>query len=174
MKYVMKAGMLYTDGKMYAQIKGSFNGPEKKIYLADGTLALRTEIRYLKSPQGMEGDFRSRQYLIFDADGKECALAEPDDIREANMKAAGCPVSRTIRMEHEQMLFGKEEYMLFMQSAQSYSLTEKNGNAVVKILHRGLTGGWNIEADDRFSPELICGIFVFCRYMEQESEYFAV
>lgn len=168
MKYVMKAGMLYTEGKMSAQIKGTFNGPEKKIYLADGTLVLRTEIRYLEAVQGMEREFRCRQYLMLDADGKECVLAKPDDTWEANEKNAGCPV------DHAQFLFQNKEYILLMKSSQSYTLTEKNGNAVVEILHRGLTGGWNIEAEDSLAPELICGIFIFCRYMEQESEYFAV
>lgn len=174
MKYVMKAGMLYTEGKMSAQIKGSFNGPEKKIYLADGTLVLRTEIRHLEAVQGMEGDIRFKEYLILDADGTECVLAKPDERKEANIKDAGCPVNRTPWVDHAQLVFQNEEYVLCMQSSQSYTLAEKNGNAVVEILHRGLTGGWNIEADNRFSPEMICGIFAFCRYMEQENEYFVV
>ncbi|MCI6377313.1 MAG: chromate transporter [Clostridiales bacterium] len=60
---------------------------------------------------------------------------------------------------------------LVMQSIQNYVLTAQSGRAVVQILHKGLAGGWSIEADDKFPPEIICGIFLFCRYIEQENEF---
>ena len=43
--------------------------------------------------------------------------------------------------------------------------------SVMQIFHRGIVGGWNIEAMDNFAPEIICGIFVFCKYIEQENEF---
>ena len=43
-----------------------------------------------------------------------------------------------------------------------------------RIMHRGLCGGWSIDADEAFSPGILCGLFAFCRYMEHENEFMIV
>ena len=41
-------------------------------------------------------------------------------------------------------------------------------------MHRGIAGGWTLEDNCGFSPEMLCGIFIFCRYIEQENEFMIV
>ena len=35
-------------------------------------------------------------------------------------------------------------------------------------------GGWLFHDDHGFAPEVLCGIFAFCRYIEQENEFLIV
>lgn len=63
------------------------------------------------------------------------------------------------------------EYRLNMWNSQNYCLGKSAGEEAVRIFHRGLAGGWDIEAADEICPEIICGIFIFCRYIEQENEF---
>ena len=61
-----------------------------------------------------------------------------------------------------------------MQNSQNYTLRDRAGYIVVQIMHRGLTGGWNMEVDEDFTPEILSGLFAFCRYIEQENEFLVV
>lgn len=45
---------------------------------------------------------------------------------------------------------------------------------VVHILHRGIMGGWTIEDETGLLPKNLCGLFVFCRYLERENEFMTV
>jgi len=170
----MKAGALYQGEKMLVRLRGSFNGPEKNIFLADGTLLLRTDIRDLDAPAKKTGDVRFRQYIILDEAGKEHAVAKPGYAEGNDPDIVGWPICRLPRIDHAQFLYQDEEYILSMQNSQNYFLTDRSGKTAVQIFHRGLIGGWNIDADDRFTPEMICGIFAFCRYMEHENEFLVV
>lgn len=174
MKYIMEAGILYADKKMLARLKGVFNSPEKSIFLADGTLALRTSIRSLKIPPEKKGDVRFRNYIMFDKNGRECVLAKPSYATGHEPETAGWPVCRIPKVDHVHMKINDTEFCLFMQNNQSYSLMEESGRTAVRITHRGLIGGWNIEADDGFPPEIICGVFAFCKYMDYENEFLIV
>jgi len=174
MKYTMKAGVLYKNENMVARLKGSLSGPAKNIFLADGTQALRTDIREKEALDKAPGDVRFRQYIVLNENGKECVVAKPDYAEEDKPEHAGWPVCRLPRVDHAALFYHGEEYKLTMQSSQKYSLSEKSGNVVVLICHRGLKGGWNIEADEKFQPEMVCGIFALCRYMERENEFLVV
>ncbi len=179
MKYTMKAGVLYQEEKMLGRLEGSFSGPAKNIFLADGTLIFQTDIRKLNAPTEATGNIRPREYILreyilFDETGKECAIAKPDYAKEAASAIPDWPICRMQRVNHAQFLYHNNEYRLTMQNSQNYSLTEISGKIVVQIFHRGLIGGWNIEADDKFTPGMICAIFAFCRYIEQENEFMAL
>lgn len=174
MNYTMKAGALYQGEKMLARLKGSFSGPEKNIFLGDGTRILRTNIRHLDVPAKKTGDVRFKRYIILDENGKERAAAEPGYAEGDAPDTVGWPVCRMPRVDHARFLYGKDEYILSARNNQAYFLTDSAGKNVVQIFHRGLIGGWNIEADDAFTPEMVCGIFAFCRYMEQENELLTV
>ena len=40
--------------------------------------------------------------------------------------------------------------------------------------HRGLIGGWTVEDDAGFTPEILCALFTFSRYLEHENEFVVV
>lgn len=173
MKYTMEAGVLYQGKTVRASLKGVFTGPEKEIFAADGTLALRTGIRGPEPSRGSDGVAHFRQYVIYDRNGNVHASAEPA-YAAGNRPEAGWPGFRTVGTNQAKLLIGGQEFCLVMQNSQNYYMEDGDGKTVLKVLHRGLAGGWDIEAADGISPEMACGIFVFCRYLEQENEFLAV
>ena len=52
---------------------------------------------------------------------------------------------------------------------REYVMLSQGGALEVSIDHRGLAGGWDIEADDGISAAFLLGLFSFCRYMEREN-----
>lgn len=61
-----------------------------------------------------------------------------------------------------------------MHNSQNYSLINNANSEVLRIMHKGISGGWIVEDTCGFLPEIICGIFIFCRYIEQENEFLIV
>lgn len=46
MRYIMKSGVLYREpGYALAKLKGVFVGPEKRVYLSDGSHALNITMK---------------------------------------------------------------------------------------------------------------------------------
>ncbi len=174
MKYVMKSGTLSDCEKALIRVKGDFIGPGKKLYYADGTVALQTDIRKRETGHDKTGDVRFRYYVMLDVWGNEVAVGKPDYEEGEDPISAGWPVCRMPKTAHMQLLFREREYCLRVVDSQNYTLKEPSGKIVLHISHRGLSGGWDIEADDLFPPEVVCGIFVFCRYLEQENEFIIV
>ena len=83
----------------------------------------------------------------------------------------GWPVSHMPRTDHACFDYNGESYRLVMLNSQNYTLYGKGGNTAVQIIHRGISGGWNIDAEDAFSPELLCGLFIFSKYLARENEF---
>ncbi len=40
-----------------------------------------------------------------------------------------------------------------------------------RLVHNISGGGWNVEADPVFSPFILMGLFIFCRYLDRENEF---
>ena len=173
MKYIMKAGTLYFNNIVSARIEGSFTGSEKKIYSANGSLIMHTDVANLEVPPNETVNVCYRQYILFDSSGNKCAVANPD-YAKGDAPTVVWPLCRMPRVDHAKIVYDKNEYLLVMQNNQNYLLSDKSGKSVMQIFHRGTVGGWNIEAMDDFAPEIICGIFVFCKYIEQENEFLVV
>ncbi len=174
MNYTMKAGALYYRERKLAQIKSVFTGPEKKIFSADNDLLLCTRIRNLETPPECRGNVRFRQYVLHDAAGAECAVAKPDYAEGDDPAADGWPICRMPQVDHAHISMNDREYCLTMRNSQNYVLNDALGKTVIQIYHRGLAGGWDIEAAEEMRPEIICGVFVFCRYIEKENEFVIV
>ena len=173
MKYIMKAGTLYFNNIVSARIEGSFTGSEKKIYSANGSLIMHTDVANLEVPPNETVNVCYRQYILFDSSGNKCAVANPD-YAKGDAPTVVWPLCRMPRVDHAKIVYDKNEYLLVMQNNQNYLLSDKSGKSVMQIFHRGTVGGWNIEAMDDFAPEIICGIFVFCKYIEKENEFLVV
>lgn len=174
MKYIMKAGTLYQNDCVLAQIKGSLSGPEKKIASSANASVLCTNIITLEAPANERGNVRYHQYVLLDEHGTQRAVAYPDYAEDDDPTVVGWPFCRMPRVDHATLWIAAAEYRLVMQNGQNYSVSEPSGKLVVQIFHRGLTGGWNIQAEASFSPEILCAIFVFCKYIERENEFLVV
>lgn len=171
MEYLMAAGSLYEEsgGHMLARIRGFLSGTERRIVSPEGKLVLRTEVR-----DGAADGAGGREYVMQDENGVDCAVALPDYADGEDPAQAGWPVCRMPRVDRAQVRIGADRYRLVMDSSRSYTLWDQTGHSLVHIVHRGVAGGWNIQDEGRFRPELIVGIFVFCRYIEKENEFAAV
>jgi len=174
MKYTMKGGTLCLRETPVMQIKSVFTGPEKAVFSPDGQLLLRTSVRVLDVPREKMGDVRFRRYLLTDSQGREVACAAPDYAADEDPSVFGWPVYRMPRVDHARLSLNGTEYRLVMKDSRNYLLERCPGQAAAKLVHCGLVGGWDIEAEDGLPPELICGVFVLCRYIEQENEFLAV
>lgn len=171
MRYVMKSGVLYREPSCaLAKLKGVFVGPEKRVYLNDGSLVLKTAIRQLDVPAAKKADVRSYAYVMLDAADTQIAVARPDYADGDDPAIVGWPICRMPRVDRAAVEIYGKKYILIMQNSQNYTLKDTAGYIVVQVMHRGLTGGWNLDVDETFTPEILCGLFAFCRYIEQENE----
>lgn len=174
MKYTMKAGVLYQEDRVTARIKSSFAGPAKKVLSAEGRLLLQTDICNMEAPPDRQGDVRFRKYTMTVGQGVLLAAASPDYAGGDDPMAGGWPICRLPKVDRAQVNIDGVPYYLTMRNSQHYLLRESPQKVAIQILHRGLIGGWDIEAAEDFGPELICGIFIFCRYIERENEFLIV
>ena len=160
MTYIMRAGTLYFNDIVSARIKGAFIGSEKKIYSANDSILMYTDIANLEVPPNETVNVCYRQYILFDSSGNKCAVANPD-YAKGDAPTVVWPLCRMPRVDHAKIVYDKNEYLLVMQNDQNYLLSDKYGKTIIQIFHRGLTGGWDIKVMNDFAPEIIRGIFVF-------------
>ena len=173
MKYKLMSGTLYSsDDQPLATISSEFCTQEKKISTADRKHNCRTCV--VCSENDFSGAINCRKYVCTDEKGSEIITAEPEYKEHEDPAEVGWPVNRMPVVNHALLKMSGTNYELVMENSGKYTLSAPNGKNVVSINHRGLKGGWNIDASLRFPPEILCGIFSFCRYIEQENEFLIV
>ena len=120
------------------------------------------------------GDARRHEYVLTDDHDRVVAVAHPGYAEGEAPDAAGWPLDRMPLVDHADAMIGGRPFDLVMHSSQYYTLNDKDGNEVTRVLHKGLSGGWTIDDSASFPPEVLCGLFVFCRYIEEENEFLTV
>ncbi len=170
MNYIMKSGCLTQEpsGAILARIKGTFSGPSKRITLSNAEY--HTDIRHLEALAGRSSDVRFREYVLVNQCGTGIMIGKPGYADGDDPAVTGWPIYRMPRVDHARITIGTEEYGLIMHNRQNYSMKDKTGYVILQIIHRGLIGGWKFHDDYGFAPEILCGIFAFCRYIELENE----
>lgn len=168
MKYVLKSSVLYREDIPAARIGRRLGTAERDIYVPDGTHMMHTRIA---DSADSTGDVRSRRYILEDLRNHTEIEAVPGYAEDEDPKVYGWPLSHIPRTDRADLKIMDQPYRLVMLNSQNYALYGEDGKAAVQIVHRGISGGWNIEAGRQFSPVLLCGLFVFCRYIESENEF---
>lgn len=180
MKYIMKSGILYdTDAtgqlnQPLARLKGQITGMQKIIQSMDGGEKLFTDIRYLSAPQNQKNRIQYHRYILYNREGRLSAEGKPAYAKGEDPSIAGWPVYRMPRVDHAEITIQDHIFHLKMQNSQNYLLTDSQNSSVLQIIHHGITGGWDFKVTDIFDPYFLCGIFAFCRYLEQENEFITV
>lgn len=176
MTYELKAGVLYKQPEEMplARIKGGLYGAERQILGPDDSLLLRTDVRHLESPPGQGGNVRYTRYVMYRADGREYALGEPRYAEEDDPETKGWPICRMPRADRILLTAGSTGYTLCMDSSREYELIDSKRARALHIVHRGVAGGWRLECELAFPVCFLCGVFLFCRYLEQENRFLTV
>lgn len=175
MQYLMKSGGLYgPEDRCLCRLQGVLFSQGKTICSSDGTPVLQLRVRELDPRPERQGDVRSRAYILEDLRGGEVASARPGYAPEEDPLVAGWPVCRAPRVDHADVMLGRESYVLEMRSSRHYAMMDARGAAAVQVVHRGMMGGWTLETEQAFSPEVLCAVFAFCRYLEKENEFMVV
>ena len=176
MKYTIKAGVLYKNESQLAlaRIKSALLGPQRKIFSITNETLLTADIRYLDESKASSGDVRNREYILTGSKSQLIGSARPGYADGDDSDVVGWPICRMPRVDHAHVSIGVTEYVLTMHNSQNYSLVDTNDSEVLRIMHKGIVGGCIVESNCDFAPDIICGIFTFCRYIEQENEFLIV
>ena len=176
MKYMIKAGILYKNESQLAltKIKSTLLGSQRKIYSITGELLLTADVRYLDESKASSGDVRNREYILTNTKNQLIASARPGYADGDDPDVVGWPICRMPKVDHAEIVMNGKEYLLTMHNSQNYSLICNGNSEILRIMHKGIAGGWAVEDRYGFAPEMICGIFTFCRYIEQENEFLIV
>ena len=174
-QYIIAAGALHRAGEKGSlmSIKGTVSGQEKKLLSPEGELVAITDIHHETACHG-EDRVDRHTYVLTDGGGREHAAATPHYAAGSNPVDTGWPLCHMPRADHADVTLEGQEYDMVMHSGQDYSLYDRGHREVVHILHRGIMGGWTIEDETGLPPEDLCGLFVFCRYLERENEFMTV
>ncbi len=173
MKYRLMSGTLYSDkNEPLATIHQEFCTQEKQISTADGKHTCHTSV--LSDRNDFRGDVHHKKYICTDESGSALLSADPEYREHEDPSEAGWPVNRMPVVDHAVVNMFGTQYCLVMENSGRYILSAPGGKNVLSIIHRGLKGGWNLDSSLRISPEILCGIFSFCRYIEQENEFLIV
>ena len=175
MQYTIKSGVLYNEAQTaLAKIKSALLGPQRKIFSITNETLLTADIRYLDESKASSGDVRNREYILTDTKNQLIGSAHPGYAEGDDPNVVGWPICRMPRVDHADLVMNGKEFLLTMHNSQNYSLMDTNDLEVLCIMHKGIAGGWMVESNCGFAPEIICGIFTFCRYIEQENEFLIV
>ena len=165
MKYLIKAGKLYQidngrPGAKLASLKTPYY-PIKKIILSpDGRIKLYADI---KNCPGGEINGK-RIYVLSDPLNQTILSGIP--IYSDNLSLLSGMSVNQIRLTMEHRL-----YDLFMRSTREFCIMDDNSWVAVRLEHCTEGGGWYVEADPVFSPFILMGLFIFCRYLDKENEF---
>ncbi|WP_367926232.1 hypothetical protein [uncultured Ruthenibacterium sp.] len=176
MRYIMKSGILSIseNAKKLAQVTSAFGKMKKTISLPDGSVQYQTDIDIMDAPAEKRGDVRYRVYTLTNGNDQVLMVAHPGYAKEDDPDMVAWPMCRTPKVDHADIMIDGVTYLLVMHNSQNYALKDGKGTSVLQIMHKGISGGWTIETAKSFSAQVICGLFIFCRYIEQENEFIIV
>lgn len=176
MKYTLRTGSLYQESSAepLARIKCSTPGPNKKIYLQGDTVVLQADIVIQNGVNVQQGNVQNRRYELTNQDGQKISEARPGYADGENPDQMGWPICRLPKVDHAQLFIHERTLLLIMHSDKEYSIHDEGGVCILTIAHKGISGGWMIQDNFGFTPDVLCGLFAFCRYLEKENEFIVV
>ena len=124
--------------------------------------------------QALSAVYQNREYFLFDNKKHLVGSAFPGYADGNDPDVVGWPICRMQKVDHANVSIDEKKYILTMHNSQNYFLVDTNDSEALHIMHKGISGGWMVESNCGFTPEIICGIFTFCRYIEEENEFLIV
>lgn len=176
MRYLLKSGVLCEEKgtKILSRIKHTIWCTSKTVTLSDDTPILKITIRDPDTSEDKRGNKRFREYVMLDRNDTLIAVGYPAYAEGEDPDRNGWPICRMPRVDHAIVQIAEATFLLTMHDNRHYSLEDRDGQKILQITHMGLSGGWLLEDEYDFRPELLNGLFVFCRFIEQENEFMIV
>ncbi|MCD8323077.1 MAG: hypothetical protein LUC89_09375 [Oscillospiraceae bacterium] len=137
--------------------------------MPESAIKLNTDILQMERTSSRRRDVRDLKYVLTDGSGKTLVSAVPGYSTLEDPSVMGWPAFRAPEVDHAAILVGDRSYLLTRRGADDYLLTDEN-EAVLCARRNNLSITWSIESDADFSAEIICGLYIFCRYIEHENE----
>ncbi len=115
---------------------------------------------------------------IPDSSSKKCRLLEPDG-HPILTGITQCTDNPSAPSENLQIFcwnlitfqYQRQQLKLFMADSQNFFVEDPNGHTILTFTHRGIPGGWLVNAEVCFDPFIILGLFLFTRYLDKENEF---
>ena len=165
MKYLIKAGKLYIldnerPSTKLACLKMPYYPTRKTILSPDGRIKLYADIKTC------EGGEHSLEQIYILSDSLNQTILSGSPVFPENLSLLnGQPVNQI------KFIMDHKGYDLFMRSSEEYCIMDEESWVTVRLVHNIKGGGWNVDADPVFSPFILMGLFIFCRYLDRENEY---
>lgn len=172
----LKFGILFTpDGtERCAQIKSTILGARKKIFVFGNHTHYETSIRIMDIPAHQSGDVRCRIYTLKTNAGDVLMTASPNYSYGYDPDVDGWPICHAPQVDHAYVEIKGRTHLLTMHNRRNYTLATENGTIWARIYKNTFSVKWTISISNRLSPELICGLYIFCRYLERENEFIVI
>lgn len=176
MQYTLKSGTLFVEPSHRAilKLRSALVGSVRRIYDGDGDLLAETDVHYVGGHGVRTGDVRNKKYVMNNSRGEVMAVGHPEYAEGDDPDLVGWPICRLPVVDHAVLTMDGSYHTLTMLNSRNYSVRDMLGTERMRISHEGVSGGWAIESDGTLTPELICGMFAFGRYIEQENEFMTV
>lgn len=176
MKYMMKSRVLYEfespSGipKEVAAVRSRPCDTRKKITTGDG----QQFFMEILDDTPTQAQQPQRLYRLTAADGTPVMEGLPLFADDDNPYIHGWPICRMPKTDHMTITMNDAAYCLHMKNNQYYTLENTGNENVFLMIHRGISGGWDIECTETFPPGILCGLFLFCIYLGKENEFIVV
>ncbi len=176
MHLTLKSGFLYAGSEQektqLASIKShGILGPCKLILSPDGRTMLHTDIETV--PAAQSGDAFFHRYLL--CRGQDTvATGIPQYAQGEDPAVYGWPMCRAPKVDKVRLTSIWGEYELFLHSCKDYEVRAQTDSLLAIISHKGLFDGWQLEVYHDVDFYFLCGLFVFCGYMDQENDFIVV
>ena len=139
-------------------------GGARQILLPDGELALSFRVRRRAAGWGLPAE-----YVLENARGERVGCARPG-YAEHTLTGILTSPCRPALVDHAAVELYQRSYLLRRERYGQYSLFDTAGALLARFNVRRFLSGWQLKTDVRFSPEILCGLVLLCKYLEWEND----
>lgn len=168
MNYLIKSGNLYQidngrPGSKLACLKTPFYSVKKTILSPDGEVRLIADVQHSENT----GKIPKCTYTLMDPLNQVVLTGYPT--YNKNYIALNAP-----RINHIKLFMNHKIYELSMKDNLECNLVDQSNYNIANLVHNKKGGGWLLKADPVFSPYILMGLFLFCRYLDKENEFIMI
>lgn len=165
MKYVMRSNTLFDEkNNKRAYIHASASYLKSVIRSENGEI-INAELRMNSSY-----DAHKHEYVMTDNESNVIASARPRYSKDEDPDQNGWPLNRAPLVDEASLTIRGGIYKIIRVGYPKYEIRDSAGRLMLGTAYSPLMKNWNIYASKSLSPEIICAIVIFCKYLEFEND----